>query len=165
MELVVAFTAISFPAPFAARGRKKPAAYTKIESQEEDASSACGDLQAELHSNMRHDLNLQVAYTAARAIDPNSGGNGSGSDLNNITNPYGDGNMTMAHLHTTVQRRIRQLRLPVADLPEHRKPSAENGSRRVAAFGYRHDAVGSASQPGRDRQQRGQRDPEFGQPP
>lgn len=44
--------------------------------------------QLDLHGQIRPDLYLQVAYTAARAVDPNAGGNGSGGDLNNITNPY-----------------------------------------------------------------------------
>ena len=44
--------------------------------------------QAELHGNLRRDLQMQLGYTVARAIDPNAGGNGSGGDLNNITNPY-----------------------------------------------------------------------------
>ncbi|HLZ42223.1 MAG TPA: TonB-dependent receptor [Candidatus Sulfotelmatobacter sp.] len=44
--------------------------------------------QADLHGQVRHDLYLQFAYTVSRAIDPNAGGNGSGGDLNNITNPY-----------------------------------------------------------------------------
>ncbi|HKU28063.1 MAG TPA: TonB-dependent receptor, partial [Candidatus Sulfotelmatobacter sp.] len=44
--------------------------------------------QADLHGQVRPDLYLQVAYTVSRAVDPNAGGNGSGGDLNNITNPY-----------------------------------------------------------------------------
>ena len=44
--------------------------------------------QADLHGQVRRDLYLQFAYTVSRAIDPNAGGNGSGGDLNNITNPY-----------------------------------------------------------------------------
>ena len=44
--------------------------------------------QTELHGNLRRDLQMQLGYTVARAIDPNAGGNGSGGDLNNITNPY-----------------------------------------------------------------------------
>ena len=43
--------------------------------------------QAELHSQIRHDLTLQAAYTASRAIDPATGNNGVG-DLNNYDNPY-----------------------------------------------------------------------------
>jgi hypothetical protein len=44
--------------------------------------------QVDLHGNVRHDLTLQFAYTVAHSVDPNAGGNGSGGDLNNITNPY-----------------------------------------------------------------------------
>lgn len=44
--------------------------------------------QADLHGQVRPDLYLQVAYTVARAVDPNAGGNGNGGDLNNTTNPY-----------------------------------------------------------------------------
>ncbi len=43
--------------------------------------------QAELHSQIRHDLQLQAAYTASRAIDPATGNNGVG-DLSNYDNPY-----------------------------------------------------------------------------
>jgi hypothetical protein len=44
-------------------------------------------LQAELHSQIRQDLQLQAAYTLSRAIDPATGNNGVG-DLNNFDNPY-----------------------------------------------------------------------------
>jgi Carboxypeptidase regulatory-like domain len=43
--------------------------------------------QAQLHSQIRHDLQLQAAYTLSRAIDPATGANGVG-DLNNFSNPY-----------------------------------------------------------------------------
>jgi hypothetical protein len=43
--------------------------------------------QAELHSQIRRDLQLQAAYTLSRAIDPATGNNGVG-DLNNYDNPY-----------------------------------------------------------------------------
>jgi hypothetical protein len=45
-------------------------------------------LQFDLHGNVTHDLQLQVAYTYARAIDPNAGGTGYGGDMNNVTDPY-----------------------------------------------------------------------------
>ena len=44
--------------------------------------------QVDLHGNVARDLQIQFAYTVARAVDPNVGGNGNGGDLNNITNPY-----------------------------------------------------------------------------
>ncbi|MGE5056381.1 MAG: carboxypeptidase regulatory-like domain-containing protein [Acidobacteriota bacterium] len=44
--------------------------------------------QLDLHGQVRHDLFVQFAYTVSRAVDPNAGGNGSGGDLNNTTNPY-----------------------------------------------------------------------------
>jgi len=50
-------------------------------------SSHYNSLQAELHSQIRRDLNLQAAYTLSRAIDPASNANGV-SDLTNVSNPY-----------------------------------------------------------------------------
>ncbi len=43
--------------------------------------------QADLHSQIRQDLQIQAAYTLSRAIDPATGNNGVG-DLNNYDNPY-----------------------------------------------------------------------------
>jgi hypothetical protein len=45
--------------------------------------------QAQIHSQLKRDLQLQAAYTLSRAIDPaySGGGNGVG-DLNNFSNPY-----------------------------------------------------------------------------
>ena len=37
---------------------------------------------------MTHDLQLQVAYTLSRSIDPATGNGGNGFDLNSVTNPY-----------------------------------------------------------------------------
>ncbi len=37
---------------------------------------------------MQRDLQLQVAYTYAKAIDPANGSTGNGWDLNSVTNPY-----------------------------------------------------------------------------
>lgn len=45
-------------------------------------------LQAELRGRVTHDLQLQVAYTLSRSIDPATGNGGNGFDLNAITNPY-----------------------------------------------------------------------------
>ena len=44
-------------------------------------------LQADLHGNIRKDLQAQFGYTYAKAIDASSS-TGSGGDLNNVTNPY-----------------------------------------------------------------------------
>jgi len=37
---------------------------------------------------MYRDLNLQVGYTLAKAVDPSSGNGGNGWDLSSVTNPY-----------------------------------------------------------------------------
>ncbi len=37
---------------------------------------------------VHRDLQLQVAYTYAKAIDPATGSTGNGWDLNSVTNPY-----------------------------------------------------------------------------
>src|SRR5207302_658008 len=44
--------------------------------------------QLDLHANVRRDLMAQFGYTYSQAIDAASGNNGSGQDLNVITNPY-----------------------------------------------------------------------------
>jgi len=54
---------------------------------EDVQNSHYNGLQMELHSQIRHDLTLQAAYTLSRAIDPATSGNGV-SDLNNTSNPY-----------------------------------------------------------------------------
>jgi hypothetical protein len=64
------------------------AGYGAIRLAENGQNGHYNAFQVDLHGNVRHDLQLQFAYTVSRAIDPNAGGNGSGGDLNNITNPY-----------------------------------------------------------------------------
>ena len=53
----------------------------------DEQKSHYNGFQAELHSQIRQDLQLQAAYTLSRAIDPATGNNGVG-DLNNYDNPY-----------------------------------------------------------------------------
>jgi hypothetical protein len=62
--------------------------YGAIRMAENGQNGHYNAFQLDLHGNLRRDLYVQFAYTASRAIDPNAGGNGSGGDLNNITNPY-----------------------------------------------------------------------------
>jgi len=52
-------------------------------------NSHYNSFQAQIHSQLKRDLQLQAAYTLSRAIDPaySGGGNGVG-DLNNFSNPY-----------------------------------------------------------------------------
>jgi hypothetical protein len=64
------------------------AGYGAIRMSQNGQEGHYNSLQVDLHGNVRPDLYLQFAYTLARAVDPNAGGNGSGGDLNNITNPY-----------------------------------------------------------------------------
>jgi hypothetical protein len=61
--------------------------YDGIKQSENGANSHYNSLQAELHSNLRNDLQLQFGYTYAKAIDATTS-NGSGGDLENVSNPY-----------------------------------------------------------------------------
>jgi Carboxypeptidase regulatory-like domain/TonB-dependent Receptor Plug Domain/TonB dependent receptor len=61
--------------------------FHSIRQTENVQKSHYNSLQAELHSQIRRDLQLQAAYTLSRAIDPATGNNGVG-DLNNFDNPY-----------------------------------------------------------------------------
>jgi len=62
--------------------------YTSIKQAYNGGNSHYNSLQAELHGQLTHDLNLQVAYTLSRAIDPSTGSSGNGWDLDAVTNPY-----------------------------------------------------------------------------
>jgi len=62
--------------------------YNSIKQAYNGGNSHYNSLQAELHGQVTRDLNLQVAYTLARAIDPSTGAGGNGWDLNYVTNPY-----------------------------------------------------------------------------
>jgi len=57
--------------------------YNSILLYENAGNSHYNSLQVNLHSQLRKDLTLQVAYTASRAIDPTTGG-----DLYTLSNPY-----------------------------------------------------------------------------
>ncbi|HEX6821468.1 MAG TPA: TonB-dependent receptor [Candidatus Sulfotelmatobacter sp.] len=61
--------------------------FHSIRQTENVQKSHYNGFQAELHSQIRRDLQLQAAYTLSRAIDPATGNNGVG-DLNNFDNPY-----------------------------------------------------------------------------
>ncbi len=61
--------------------------FHSIRQTENIQSSHYNSFQAQIHSQIRHDLTLQAAYTLSRAIDPSTGNNGVG-DLNNFDNPY-----------------------------------------------------------------------------
>lgn len=52
------------------------------------ANSHYNSLQLELRGQVTRDLQLQAAYTLARAIDPATGAEGNGFDLNSVSNPY-----------------------------------------------------------------------------
>jgi hypothetical protein len=64
--------------------------YTQIKQAFNGANSHYNSLQMELRGQVTRDLNLQVAYTLARAIDAGTGQNGgnNGWDLSWVTNPY-----------------------------------------------------------------------------
>ncbi len=61
--------------------------FNSIKMSEDVQNSHYNGLQMEIHSQIRHDLNLQAAYTLSRAYDPATGANGVG-DLNNVSDPY-----------------------------------------------------------------------------
>jgi hypothetical protein len=61
--------------------------FHSIRQTENLQKSHYNGFQAELHSQIHQDLQLQAAYTLSRAIDPATGNNGVG-DLNNFDNPY-----------------------------------------------------------------------------
>src|SRR6202453_2640047 len=58
-----------------------------IRLSEDEANSHYNALQLEVRSNLSRKLQLQVGYTYSRATDATTS-NGSGGDLNNVTNPY-----------------------------------------------------------------------------
>ena len=62
--------------------------YNSIKQAYNGGNSHYNSLQAELHGQVTRDLNLQIAYTLSRAIDPSTGAGGNGWDLNYVTNPY-----------------------------------------------------------------------------
>jgi Carboxypeptidase regulatory-like domain len=63
------------------------AGYGGIRLSYDGANAHYNSLQVDLHANVRTDLQLQFGYTLARSMDSGDS-NGSGGDLNNITNPY-----------------------------------------------------------------------------
>ncbi len=83
-------------------------------------------LQAELHSQIRRDLNLNAAYTLSKAIDPVTAGN-SGGDLGNVSNPY---NRAYDNGPSSLDRRNVLLANFVYDLPFLR---GNNGTRAMRA--------------------------------
>jgi len=62
--------------------------YNSVKQAFNGANSHYNSMQAELHGQLTRDLNLQVAYTLSRAIDPSTGSSGNGWDLDWVTNPY-----------------------------------------------------------------------------
>lgn len=61
--------------------------YGGIRMSVDGANAHYNSLQVDLHGNMTRDLQMQFGYTLARAVDATDS-NGSGGDLNNVTNPY-----------------------------------------------------------------------------
>ena len=61
--------------------------FHSIRQTENLQSAHYNSFQAQVHSQIKRDLQLQAAYTLSRAIDPATGNNGVG-DLNNYDNPY-----------------------------------------------------------------------------
>jgi hypothetical protein len=61
--------------------------YGGIRLSEDEANAHYNSLQIDLHGSVARDLQLQFGYTYSNAVDSTTS-NGSGGDLNNITNPY-----------------------------------------------------------------------------
>lgn len=61
--------------------------YTGLKLAQNEANGSYNSLQVDLRSNIKHELQIQFGYTYSRAIDSTTS-NGSGADLNNVTNPY-----------------------------------------------------------------------------
>ncbi len=61
--------------------------FNSIKMSEDVQNAHYNGLQMEVHSQLRHDLSLQAAYTYSKAYDPATSANGVG-DLNNVSNPY-----------------------------------------------------------------------------
>jgi len=61
--------------------------YGGIRLSENEGQSHFNSFQVDLHGKVTRDLQMQFGYTVARAIDSTTS-NGSGGDLNNLTNPY-----------------------------------------------------------------------------
>jgi hypothetical protein len=59
-----------------------------IRLAENGGNAHYNSLQVDLHGYVRKDLQLQVGYTASRAIDAVGSASNSGGDLSNVTNPY-----------------------------------------------------------------------------
>lgn len=62
--------------------------YNSIKQAFNGGNSHYNSMQLELTGQVTRDLNLQVAYTLSRAIDPTTGNGGNGWDLNYVTDPY-----------------------------------------------------------------------------
>ena len=60
--------------------------FTQLRPAFNGAKSYYNSLQVELHGRVQRDLQLQVAYTYSKAIDPSSG-TGNGWNLCPVTNP------------------------------------------------------------------------------
>lgn len=58
-----------------------------IRLAENEANSHYNSLQASLNGAVKKDLHLQVGYTLSKSVDATTS-NGSGGDLQNVTNPY-----------------------------------------------------------------------------
>ncbi len=61
--------------------------YGGIRMGENEANSNYNSLQADFHANLRRELLFEFGYTYSKAVDSTTS-NGSGGDLQNVTNPY-----------------------------------------------------------------------------
>ncbi len=61
--------------------------YNQILQVANDATGHYNSFQADLHTHLKRGLQLQVAYTLSKSIDPTPN-NGDGGDLDQVSNPY-----------------------------------------------------------------------------
>jgi len=64
------------------------AGFHQILTSENAENSNYNGLQVELRAQLRNSLQLQVAYTYSRALDPANSGSGGNGDLSVVSNPY-----------------------------------------------------------------------------
>ena len=122
-----------------------------------EANAHYNSLQVDLHGNVTRDLQMQFGYTLARAVDATDS-NGSGGDLNNVTNPYVGwrydlGPSVFDRENVAFVNFVYQI--PFLKNSDNHILEVDGG--RMGAVGNRYHGIGSADQSGGERQHGGQR--------
>ena len=121
--------------------------YGGIRMSVDGANAHYNSLQVDLHGNMTRDLQMQFGYTLARAVDATDS-NGSGGDLNNVTNPYVGWRYDLGpSVFRPRKCGLRQLRISDSIPEKCRQPYSEVNGGRMGAVGNRHHGIGSSNQP------------------